>query len=276
MSVLEKATEILDVVAESPNAATLTSIAQRLGQPRSSTHRLLSELVNLGLLLRVGAATYAPGPRLVRWGEVASGVSDIVRIARPAMVRLRDTVGESVHLYVRQRATRVCVAAVDGTYELRYFTEVGKPLPLSVGASGKLLLAFADAPTRAQELRRVAAQPLTERAPTLEELDEQLDQIRHTGWSMSFGEREDGLAAAALPVRDRTGAVIAALSISGPTARLTAERLESLRKDLAAAAEEVSRSLGWSEGWESPVPHAGNPGGVEGESRAASRAAAVR
>ena len=59
------------------------------------------------------------------------------------MIRLRDAVGESVHLYVRQRDARVCVAAVDGTYELRHFTEVGKPMPLSVGASGKLLLAFA-------------------------------------------------------------------------------------------------------------------------------------
>ena len=144
MSVLEKATQILDVVAEAPEAATLTSIAQRLGQPRSSTHRLLSELVQLGLLFRVGTAKYVPGPRLVRWGEAANGTSDIVRIAKPGMMRLRDAVGESVHLYVRQRDRRVCVSAVEGNFELRHFTEIGKPLPLSVGASGKLLLAFAD------------------------------------------------------------------------------------------------------------------------------------
>jgi DNA-binding IclR family transcriptional regulator len=246
MSVLEKATQILDLVAESPEAATLTSIAQRLGQPRSSTHRLLSELVHLGLLFRVGTATYIPGPRLVRWGEAASGVTDIVRIAQPAMVRLRDAVGESVHLYVRQRNTRVCVAAVEGSYELRHFTEVGKPLPLSVGASGKLLLAFADAATRSQELRRVAGAPVTPRAPSSEELTAQIEEIVASGWSMSFGEREEGLAAAAVPIRDRAGAVIAALSISGPTTRLTVERLESLREDLRDAAGQVSRALGWT------------------------------
>lgn len=245
MSVLEKATQILDLVAEAPEAATLTSIAQRLGQPRSSTHRLLSELVNLGLLFRVGTATYVPGPRLVRWGEAASGVSDLVRIAQPAMVRLRDAVGESVHLYVRQRNTRVCVAAVEGSYELRHFTEVGKPLPLSVGASGKLLLAFADAGTRANELRRVGGSPVTPRAPSLEELTAQLDRIASDSWSMSFGEREEGLAAAAVPIRNHAGAVLAALSISGPSARLSGERLEELRSDLAAAATEISRALGW-------------------------------
>ena len=252
MSVLEKATQILDVVAESPEAATLTSIAQRLGQPRSSTHRLLSELVQLGLLLRVGPANYAPGPRLARWGEAAGGFSDIVRLSKSAMVRLRDEVGESVHLYVRQRDRRFCVSAVEGNYELRHFTEVGKPLPLSVGASGKVLLAFADQAIQAQELRRVAREPLTPRAPTADELVVQLEQIRLTGWSTSFGEREEGLAAGAVPIWNQAGAVNAALSISGPTARLTAERLEGLRKDLSAAAAGISRAQGWGVGETTP------------------------
>jgi DNA-binding IclR family transcriptional regulator len=256
MSVLEKATQILDVVAESPEPATLTSIAQRLGQPRSSTHRLLSELVQLGLLFRVGTANYAPGPRLARWGEAASGVSDIVRLSKAAMVRLRDEVGESVHLYVRQRDRRVCVSAVEGNYELRHFTEVGRPLPLSVGASGKLLLAFADPAIRDQELRRVASAPISPRAPSLDELTSQLAEILRTDWAMSFGEREEGLAAAAVPIRDRAGAVSAALAISGPTARLTAERFEALRPQLSAAADAISTSQGWDASAAAPVSRA--------------------
>ncbi len=174
MSVLAKSARILDLVANSEGDRTLTSIASALGQPRSSTHRLLSELVELGLLLRVGANAYAPGPRLARWGQAAEGVDQIIKIAGPTMTRLRDTIGESVHLYVRQRDTRVCVAAVDGKYELRHFTEVGVPLPLSVGASGKLLLAFAEHDVQRQELRRVAAKPLTPRALSLEQLESQL------------------------------------------------------------------------------------------------------
>jgi len=246
MSVLAKATEILDLVAEAPEEATLTSIAQRLRQPRSSTHRLLTELVQLGLLFRVGTANYLPGPRLTRWGDIASGVDDIVRISKRAMVRLRDAEGESVHLYVRQRDRRVCVAAVEGNYELRHFTEVGKPLPLSVGASGKLLLAFADPATQALELRRVARAPITPRAPEVHELTAQLGEIRATGWSMSFGEREEGLAAAAVPIRNLAGTVQAALAISGPTGRLTAERLVDLRPQLSAAADEISAAQGWT------------------------------
>lgn len=162
------------------------------------------------------------------------------------MVRLRDAEGESVHLYVRQRDRRVCVAAVEGNYELRHFTEVGKPLPLSAGASGKLLLAFADPVTQALELRRVAQAPISPRAPGLDELTAQLDEIRATGWSWSFGEREEGLAAAAVPIRNLVGAVEAALAISGPTGRLTAERLVDLRPQLSAAADEISAAQGWT------------------------------
>jgi IclR family transcriptional regulator, KDG regulon repressor len=247
VSVLDKAASIIDIVAESPEAATLTSIAQRLGLPRSSIHRLLSELVRLGMLLRVGANTYAPGPRLARWGEAARRVEQIVRVAEPAMVRLRDALGESVHLYIRQRDARVCVAAVDGKFELRHFSEVGKPLPLSVGASGKLLLAFAGRSIQEQELRRVAAQPLTSRAPTADELRAQIAQIIEAEWSTSFGEREEGLAAAAVPIRNHAGEVQAALSVSGPTARLTSDRLESLHPEIREAGALISRALGWVE-----------------------------
>ena len=179
MSVLAKSARILDLVADSEGDRTLTSIASALGQPRSSIHRLLSELVDLGLLLRVGANAYAPGPRLARWGQAAEGVDQIIRISEPTMIRLRDAIGESVHLYVRQRDARVCVAAVDGTYELRHFTEVGKPMPLSIGASGKLLLAFAGSAIQRQELRRVAAKPLTPRALSLEISRRSSRQSRH-------------------------------------------------------------------------------------------------
>jgi DNA-binding IclR family transcriptional regulator len=263
MSVLEKASDILDLVADAPGEATLTSIAQRLGQPRSSTHRLLSELVELGLLFRVGAATYVLGPRLARWADVANGVNDVVRISKPTMVRLRDAVGESVHLYLRQRDKRICVAAVDGTYELRHFTEVGRPLPLSVGASGKLLLAFADPTTQAAELRRIAKTPGSPRAPSAPDLTTQLEEIRASEWAMSFGEREEGLAAAAVPIRDRAGSVHAALSISGPTARLTHERLEDLRGQLTAAAREISLAQGWAgASADGATPVGSNGGGV--------------
>ena len=105
----------------------------------------------------------------------------------------------------------------------------------------------------------MAREPLTPRAPTADELVAQLEQIRLTGWSMSFGEREEGLAAAAVPIRNQAGVVHAALSISGPTARLTAERLEGLRDDLSAAAVGISRAQGWIDVEATPRSGIGSP-----------------
>ena len=231
MSVLEKATLILDVVAESPEDATLTSIAQRLGQPRSSTHRLLSELVQLGLLFRVGIRelrSRAAPCALGRGGRTASTTSSASRSRRWCGCATRSA----------RASTSTCGSAIgvsasrpiDGNFELRHFTEVGKPLPLSVGASGKLLLAFADPATQAVELRRVAKEPLTPRAPTHEALAAQLDEIRESDWSISFGEREEGLAAAAVPIRDRVPATVAGgahrLGADGPSdGRAARERM---------------------------------------------------
>ena len=244
MSVLAKATQILDLVTSGEQQSTLTEIAEQLRQPRSSVHRLLTELMTLGLITRRHNATYAAGPRLVHWGEVAAHSIDLVEVAKPSMEWLRDRLGESVHLYVRERDYRICVAAMEGHYELRHFTEIGRPLPLRVGAAGKLLLAHADPATRAQEIARAATDPPSPRAPTARQLESQLEEIGRSGWSTSIGEREEGLAAAAAPILDASGRVVAALSVSGPSSRLAADRLLMLRPDIAEAAGRISAELG--------------------------------
>lgn len=246
MSVLGKATQILDLVTIADRQSTLTEIAEQLGQPRSSVHRLLTELMTLGLLTRRANATYAAGPRLVHWGEVAAHSIDLVEVARPRMEWLRDRLGESVHLYVREREHRICVAAVEGHYELRHFTEIGRPLPLRVGAAGKLLLAHADPATRSQEIARIATDPPSPRAPTARELEAQLEEIGRSGWATSIGEREEGLVAAAVPIKDGLDRVVAALSVSGPSGRLAAEKLVALRPDIVEAAGQISEELGRS------------------------------
>ena len=153
------------------------------------------------------------------------------------MRRLRDEVGESVHLYVRDRDTRTCIAAVEARHELRPFIQLGRPLPLRAGAAGKLLLAFADEETQRLELRRARsdAAELPERARRRGSRD-QLERIRVERWATSVSERESGVAAAATPIVDSRGRVVAALCISGPTTRLSPERLGRMRKPLEDAA----------------------------------------
>ncbi len=245
MSVLERATRILDRVCEASGPVTLTDVARDLREPRSTVHRLLADLVDLGLLTRMDGVTYVPGPRLAQWGEVAARTLDLAQISRPLLEHLRDRTGESVRLYVRDGDSRICAATVEGTFELRHITPVGRRLPLRVGAAGKLLLAFAEDDLQQRELALAVTDPVSPGALPAVELERQLAEIRASGWSVSTAEREEGLAAASVAVRDRTGRVVGALSISGPSSRLSPARLQSMRPIMEEEASRLSRMLGW-------------------------------
>jgi DNA-binding IclR family transcriptional regulator len=243
MSVLEKASDLIDCLGQAGEPVTLAHVRSALAMPKSSTHRMLSELAALGIVRRTQDGRYSLGPRLLYWGEAAAETFDLRAVAEPTMRRLRDELGESVHLYIREEDTRVCIAAVEARHELRPFIQLGRPLPLRAGAAGKVLLAFADEDIQHQELRRAEVDGETLPNAPGADLARQLDVIRHERWATSVGERENGLAAAASPVTDSTGRVVAALCISGPTTRLTTERLQEMRTPLQTCAVEVSRLL---------------------------------
>lgn len=242
MSVLEKASDLIDCLGRAGEPVTLAHVRQALAMPKSSTHRLLGELAGLGIVRRTQDGRYSLGPRLLYWGEAAAETFDLRAIAEPAMRRLRDQLGESVHLYVRDEDTRICIAAVEARHELRPFIQLGRPLPLRAGAAGKVLLAFADESVQRQELRLAERDETLPNAPG-PDLARQLDVVRVERWATSIGERENGVAAAATPVTDSTGRVVAALCISGPTTRLSTERLGEIRAPLEASAVEVSGLL---------------------------------
>jgi DNA-binding IclR family transcriptional regulator len=243
MSVLRKASELIDCLGQAGEPVTLAFVRSALDMPKSSTHRMLAELAALGIVRRTEDGRYSLGPRLLYWGEAAADTFDLRAVAEPTMRQLRDRVGESVHLYVRDGDTRVCIAAVEARHELRPFIQLGRPLPLRAGAAGKLLLAFADDDLRRQELRRArSGSPEFANAPGAE-LAAQLERIRDERWAVSVGERENGVAAAASPVVDSRDRVVAALCISGPTTRLTVQGLEAFRDPLGASAAEISALL---------------------------------
>lgn len=243
MSVLEKASELIDCLGRAGEPVTLAFVRSALDMPKSSTHRLLGELASLGIVRRTEDGRYSLGPRLLYWGEAAAETFDLRAVAEPAMRRLRDRIGESVHLYVRDGDMRVCIAAVEARHELRPFIQLGRRLPLRAGAAGKLLLAFADEDVQRLELRRAQTDATSFPGAPGPRLADELDRVRSERWATSVGERENGVAAGAAPVIDSRGRVAAALCISGPTTRLDPGRLDDLRRPLEAGALEISDLL---------------------------------
>lgn len=237
MSVLEKATQALDCLGESGEPQRLGQVAASLGVPKSSAHRLLTEMSRFGLVWHFADGRYGLGPRLLYYGAVAAQSIGLREVGEEPVRRLRALTGESVHLYIPQETTLICVLSVEGTHSLRPFVALGRPRMMGSGSSGKLLLAYCDEATRAAA--RAAAERLGKPVPTSAELD----QIKRDGWVSSTGELEPDLAGIAVAVPGAGGGAIAALTISGSAARLTSERLLSLREPMRDCAEQIASAV---------------------------------
>ena len=136
-----------------------------------------------------------------------------------------------MQLYRRDGTSRVCVAALEPPAGLRDTVPVGTRLPMTAGSGAKVLLAFGDNATAQAVL------------PAAKFTDRSLAEVRRRGWAQSAAEREPGVASVSAPVRDRSGAVIAAVSVSGPIDRMGRRPGERWATDLLAAADALTRRL---------------------------------
>ncbi len=204
IGVLDKAFGVLQAIAESPCG--LAELCERTGLPRATAHRLAAGLEVHRLLARDGAGRWRIGPAVA---ELATHADDPLRAAGAAVLpRLREITGESVQLYRREGITRICVAALEPPAGLRDTVPVGTRLPMTAGSGAKVLLAYADRATQQEVL------------PQARFTEHTLAKVRRQGWAQSVAEREPGVASVSAPVRDAGGAVIGAISVSGPVDRM--------------------------------------------------------
>lgn len=227
IGVLDKAVVVLHAVAEEPCG--LAQLCERTGLPRATAHRLAAGLEVHRLLTRDGAGRWRLGPAL---RELSARASDPLLAAGAAVLPgLRETTGESVQLYRREGTTRVCVAALEPAAGLRDTVPVGARLPMTAGSAAKVLLAYSDPATQQAVL---ADAVFTDRA---------LAEVRRRGWAQSVAEREPGVASVSAPVRDAGGAVIAAVSVSGPIDRLGRQPGARWADDLLGASAALTARL---------------------------------
>lgn len=224
---LDKAVGVLHTVAESPCG--LAELCERTGLPRATAHRLAAGLEVHRLLARDNEGRWRLGPALT---ELAGQVNDPLLAAGAAVLpRLRELTGESVQLYRREGSSRVCVASLEPPVGLRDTVPVGTRLPMTAGSGAKVLLAYSD-PASQQAI--LPAAKFSERT---------LAEVRKRGWAQSAAERETGVASVSAPVRDGRGAVIAAISVSGPIDRMGRRPGARWAADLLAASEALTRRL---------------------------------
>ncbi len=227
IGVLDKAVGVLRAAAAEPCG--LAELCARTGLPRATAHRLAVGLEAHGLLHRAADGRWRPGPTLAELA--AAGVDPLLEAAGAVLPRLRDITGESVQLYRREGNQRVCVATAEPTSGLRDTVPVGSRLPMTAGSGAKVLAAWAE--------------PGIQRAVLVEATfgERALVDVRRRGWAQSVAEREPGVASVSAPVRDGSGQVVAAVSVSGPVDRIGRRPGVRWAADLLAAAEALHHRM---------------------------------
>lgn len=227
IGVLDKAVAVLTAAAATP--LTLAELCAATGLPRATTHRLAVGLEVHGLLARDAGGRWCQGPSLA---ALAAGTPDPLVLASAGVLpRLRDRTGESVQVYRSDGLSRVCVAAAEPSSGLRDTVPLGSRLPMTAGSGAQVLTAWADTAYRQAVLAEASFSARS------------LDQVRRRGWAESVAEREPGVASVSAPVRSPDGAVIAAVSVSGPVDRIGRRPGARWADDLIEAARALTSAL---------------------------------
>lgn len=243
---LARALSILRALAQSYEGLTLTELSDTVALPPSTAHRLLTTLQRdrfvrfdqASMLWQVGVQAFEVGNAFAR-------SRDVVAIARPYMRRLMEESGETVNLYVLNEDEAVCMAQIESRQMMRAISRPGGRVALHMSGAGKAMMAC----MLDEDVDRIAADKgLRQATPktlgTLKALKTELRRIRALGYAVDDEEFALGLRCVAAPIMHEHGCPYAALSLSGPTVRVSDKRLPALGALVMQAAASTAAELG--------------------------------
>ena len=242
---VDRAIAILFLLAQRGDAG-VTEVAAELGVHKSTAFRLIGALESGSLIDQDGErGKYRLGRGILRLAAATNERLELPTESRPVCRRLAADLDEAVNLAILDRGEATHILQEYGTSSITGRNWIGQRTPLHATASGKILLAYADAVT----LKEILASNLHSYTPhTITEpamLEAELAAVREQGWASTAEEFEIGLNAVAAPVRDATGEVVAAVGVSGPSYRLTVESFPEVAAHLLAGAGEIGARLGY-------------------------------
>jgi len=237
---VDRAARLLTEVVHAPSPVSFTELAAATGLAKSTASRLLLALERGGLVRRDTHGRFQPGEVFVRYAWRGGAEAGLTEVAQPYLERLGKATGETINLGVERDGMVEQIAQVDSVYVIGAANWLGRPVPLHCSALGKVLLAHGAAKLRPGRLERRTPRTITSRGA----LAEELGLVCSRGWAASDGELEPGLVALAAPVYRDGGVVVAALSVSAPSTRLTRARAGEVAARCMAEADRLSRALG--------------------------------
>ncbi|MEV0410138.1 IclR family transcriptional regulator [Streptomyces sp. NPDC050448] len=242
---VERALRIMPLLAKGP--AGLGEVAEELGVHKSTALRLLRTLHEHGFVYRQPDGCYRLGAQLFALAAQALENVDVRAVAHPHLVELGRLTGHTVHLALHQDDEVVYIDKVESRHPVRMYSRIGKPVPLTVAAVAKLLLADLPETERRSLAERIDYPRYTARStPDAQAFLRELALVREQGWATDLGGHEESVNCVGAPVHGPDGRVVAALSVSAPSVVVTAEGLLELLPLVLRTADTVSREYSGS------------------------------
>ena len=246
---LDRAFAVLDLLAESGTALGLAQVAASLQLHKSTAHRFLMVLEKHRMVERTPGGKFRLGLRLFDLGNRAVEQYDLRERAQPHLRRLVAETEETAHLCILEGAHVIYIDKIEPTRSVRMITRVGASNPVHCTSVGKAILAFLPEERLIDVLHRTRFERFTNRTIlTAEALRTEIEKTRRRGYAVDDEELEEGLRCIAVPVLDAQRLPVAAVSVSGPSFRVTAQKLPSIANHLLHCVRGISVDMGFISG----------------------------
>jgi len=235
--------DVIEALTDGP--LTLAELADALGLTRSTTHRLAANLVERRYLSLRPREGYSLGPKLLELGFRVQQQRELVPVARPHLEALAARTENTVHLGVLDRDRALYLDKIAGRRRIEISSRIGDRQPVTSTGLGKALILEAGE----ARWRDLYASEATTFGPRQAPLDLWLQRMRDyaaRGHAFDLEENEDRIRCVAAPIRDVTGQIVGAVSISGAAQYMIDARMAALADDVKAAARAISQEFGWS------------------------------
>jgi DNA-binding IclR family transcriptional regulator len=237
--VVDRALDLLVAVVGAAKPVSLMEVAAQTGVDKSTAQRLLTSLVERGLLARDGTTRrYDVGPAMFGLAAAVGARNTIRGVAAPHLTALRDASGETSSLHLLAGGQRVCVDGAESPHPLRRVVPLGESIPLHTGPSGKVILAHLELAAR-DRIHEAAGLSGAERRA----LELVLAEVRRTRVMQTENDRTHGIRAVSAPIFGARG-VVASITVAGPADRWTREAATAMQGAVLDAASAISSRLG--------------------------------
>ncbi|SFB13739.1 MULTISPECIES: IclR family transcriptional regulator [unclassified Bacillus (in: firmicutes)] len=244
---VSRALDIITIVSMKKGGIGVTEIAKQIDINKSSVYRILSTLVQYGYIEQDSeTGRYKLGYKFLEVSTKLLDSIDLREEAKPFLLELENETNEVIHLVVYDQGEVVYIEKLEGNETLRMHSKVGKRAPMHCTSVGKAILAHLPSSVVLEILERRGMAMHTEHTITdKDQFLKELIQVKQKGYALDLEENETGITCIAAPIFDHLGKVIAAISISGPTIRMTDERMESLQDRMIEIGKQISARLGY-------------------------------